>query len=99
MKIKKGREGMKNRNRAKVSMKWIMVLCLVSFGLGILFSNRFFFFKILDRVSLCVCKCVFLFLIAHEFHLFQQHEFHLCVDAFSMQYVIMHGGILIMQYV
>ncbi|KAG6404191.1 hypothetical protein SASPL_136431 [Salvia splendens] len=31
---------MKSRNRGKVSMRWIMVLCLISFGLGILFSNR-----------------------------------------------------------
>ncbi|KAH6797136.1 Galactosyltransferase family protein [Perilla frutescens var. hirtella] len=31
---------MKNKNRGKVSVKWIMILCLISFGLGILFSNR-----------------------------------------------------------
>ncbi|XP_057785987.1 beta-1,3-galactosyltransferase 7-like [Salvia miltiorrhiza] len=31
---------MKSRNRGKVSIRWIMVLCLISFGLGILFSNR-----------------------------------------------------------
>lgn len=49
--------GMKNRNRARVSMKWIMVLCFVSFGLGILFSNRFFFI-IHDRVSLSLSVCV-----------------------------------------
>ncbi|KAI3462434.1 hypothetical protein Pfo_019097 [Paulownia fortunei] len=32
--------GMKNRNRGKVSPKWIMILCVISFGLGVLFSNR-----------------------------------------------------------
>ncbi|CAN4076528.1 unnamed protein product [Withania somnifera] len=31
---------MKNRNRAKISHKWIAILCIFSFALGMLFSNR-----------------------------------------------------------
>ncbi|KAL2498534.1 Beta-1 [Abeliophyllum distichum] len=31
---------MKNRNRGKVSLKWIVILCIFSFALGALFSNR-----------------------------------------------------------
>ncbi|PIN11014.1 Galactosyltransferase [Handroanthus impetiginosus] len=31
---------MKNRNRGKVPRKWIVMLCIASFGLGMLFSNR-----------------------------------------------------------
>ncbi|KAL2521188.1 Beta-1 [Forsythia ovata] len=31
---------MKNRNRDKVSLKWIVILCIFSFALGTLFSNR-----------------------------------------------------------
>ncbi|KAJ8555347.1 hypothetical protein K7X08_012843 [Anisodus acutangulus] len=31
---------MKNRNRGKVSPKWIAILCIFSFALGMLFSNR-----------------------------------------------------------
>lgn len=40
----------KNRNRGKVSLNWIAILCLISFCLGVLFSNR------------CVCVCVCLWL-------------------------------------
>ncbi|KAL6555864.1 Beta-1,3-galactosyltransferase 7 [Orobanche hederae] len=32
--------GIKNRNREKVSPKWIVILCAISFALGVLFSNR-----------------------------------------------------------
>ncbi|XP_049361373.1 beta-1,3-galactosyltransferase 7-like [Solanum verrucosum] len=31
---------MKNRNRGKISTKWIAILCIFSFVLGMLFSNR-----------------------------------------------------------
>ncbi|XP_073127893.1 beta-1,3-galactosyltransferase 7-like [Henckelia pumila] len=39
--FEESRIGMRSRNgRGKVSFKWILILCIISFGLGVLFSNR-----------------------------------------------------------
>ncbi|XP_022844685.1 beta-1,3-galactosyltransferase 7-like isoform X3 [Olea europaea var. sylvestris] len=35
---------MTNRNRGKVSLEWILILCIFSFALGMLFSNRIWVF-------------------------------------------------------